>query len=116
MNFLADENVERPIVEALRNLGCDVCYLSEFTKQTIDDLLLDQANQESRILLTNDKDFGELVYLQRKNTVGIVLMRFTIAKSSHKARYMVSLLKTYGDRLNGSFTVVSESKIRIRKL
>ena len=116
MKFLADENVERPIVEALRKLGYDILYMSEIATRTIDEQLLMQANRESRILLTNDKDFGELVYLQRKNTGGVLLMRFGNASTSTKVQYMISLIKTYGDQLEGHFAVVTEKKVRLRRL
>jgi len=76
MKFLADENVEKPIVDMLRDKGHDVLFMSEITSGTIDDQLLEQANLEARTLLTNDKDFGELIYLQRKIATGIILMRF----------------------------------------
>jgi hypothetical protein len=70
----------------------------------------------SRILLTNDKDYGELVFLQKKVSAGIILMRFVSEKSSVKTRFMQSLLKIYGNNLQGYFTVVREGKIRRRPL
>jgi len=116
MNFLADEDVESPVVAMLRHEGHDVLYMCEITTGTVDEKLLEQANSESRILLTGDKDFGELVFLQKRVTAGIILMRFVSDKSSVKAHFMQSLLKTYGDSLLGHFTVVREGKIRRRPL
>lgn len=116
MNFLADEDVEKPVVEMLRNEGHDVLYMCQIATRTIDEKLLEQANSESRILLTGDKDFGELIFLQKKISAGIILMRFVSEKSSVKARFMQSLLKTYGNNLQGNFTVVREGKVRRRPL
>lgn len=116
MKFLADENVEKAIVDWLRNDSHDVFYVSEFMKQSIDDQFLEQANSESRILLTNDKDFGELVYLQGKNSAGIILMRFVSEKSSLKVKSIAYLINNYSDSLEGHFTVIDEAKVRIRKL
>ncbi len=116
MKFLADENVEKPVVDMLRQEGHDVLYVLEIARKTIDERLLKEANKESRILLTNDKDFGELIFLQGKVSRGIVLMRFVSEKSSIKSRFMKSALKNYSHRFSGSFTVVSESKVRIRPL
>jgi len=65
---------------------------------------------------TNDKDYGELVFLQKKVSAGIVLMRFISEKSMIKARFMQSLLKVYGDSLQGYFTVVREGQVRRRPL
>jgi predicted nuclease of predicted toxin-antitoxin system len=116
MNFLADENVEKPVVDALRRDGHNVLYLCEITTRTIDDQLLQQANSESRILLTNDKDFGELIFLQGKSAEGILLMRFVSDRSSVKVRFVESLMRTQADRLRGHFTVVSEGTLRRRPL
>lgn len=116
MKFLADENVEKAIVDRLRELRHDVLYISEFMSRSIDEQLLKLANDESRILLTNDKDFGELVYLQGKNSVGIILMRFVSERSTIKADFIAHLIDNFSDRLIGHFTFISEVKIRFRKL
>jgi predicted nuclease of predicted toxin-antitoxin system len=116
MKFLADENVEKHLVDFLRNEGHDVLYVPEMTRRSVDEKLLERANSESRILITNDKDFGELVYFQKKVTSGILLMRFVSEKSSFKIRFLKAVLKDYGHRLISAFTVVSESKVRIRPL
>lgn len=76
MKFLADENIEKPVVDHLRQEGFDVCYISEETRSLDDDRILAWANQEDRILLTNDKDFGELVFRQKRVRTGIMLLRF----------------------------------------
>ncbi|MBC8183333.1 DUF5615 family PIN-like protein [candidate division KSB1 bacterium] len=116
MKFLADENVEKPIVDWLRNNGFDVLYVSEFAKSSPDDELLEKANQEYRILLTNDKDFGELVFLQRKSSSGVILMRFTNDDSSNKVKHISHLVTNYRDKLEGNFTVISETKVRFRNI
>ena len=66
MNFLADESVDRPIVDSLRQRGHDVLYVAEMEPGISDDAVLDLANQEGALLLTADKDFGELVFRQRR--------------------------------------------------
>lgn len=62
MNFLADENVDRQIVERLRYVGFNVRYIAETAAGISDDEVLDLANSEESLLLTADKDFGELVF------------------------------------------------------
>ncbi len=61
MNLVADEGVDKPIVDALRNAGFDVQYILETHRGAEDDRILAIANIQQRILLTQDKDFGELV-------------------------------------------------------
>ncbi len=60
MNFLADEGVEREIVDALRSQGHDVLYVAEMSPGINDGEVLDLANKASSILITSDKDFGDL--------------------------------------------------------
>ena len=116
MRFLADENVEKAVVDILQSLGFDVLYAREKLKGVPDDELIDIANQEGRILITNDKDFGELVYLQKKIAEGILLMRFRSEKSDVKARFIESLIQSSSADLSGNFVVASEAGIRVRSL
>jgi len=116
MKFLADENVERPIVEVLRALGHDVLYASEMSRGEDDDRLLRLTNRERRVLITSDKDFGELVYLRGQVATGILLLRFRTERSSVKAALVETFLRSAASRLVGHFTVLSESGARIRPL
>jgi predicted nuclease of predicted toxin-antitoxin system len=62
IQFLADENVPRPIVQWLRSQGHDVLYAAETRAQTSDADLLSEAEAQSLVIITEDKDFGELVF------------------------------------------------------
>ena len=75
MKFIADEGVDAPIVSALRNKGYDVVYILELSPGKHDDIILNEANSQNRILLTQDKDFGELVFRLRQIHSGVVLIR-----------------------------------------
>ena len=77
MKFLADECCDAALVNALRVDGHDVLYVAESLRGATDEGILDRAFSESRILLTEDKDFGELVYRLRLPTCGCVLMLLT---------------------------------------
>ena len=65
MNFIADEGVEREIVDGLRAQGHEVLYVAEMSPAINDAEVLDLANKASSILITSDKDFGELVFRQQ---------------------------------------------------
>ncbi len=73
------------------------------------------ANQEARILLTQDKDFGELVYRLKKLHFGIILVRLTDQPSIVKAALINRVLYEYGNKLGNAFTVIQKNAIRIRK-
>ena len=64
MNLLVDENVDKSIVDELRQNGHNVLYIAEFAPSINDETVLHQANQNRALLLTEDKDFGELVFRQ----------------------------------------------------
>jgi len=78
MEFLADECCDRDFVEELRQSGHDVLYIFELKRGATDDEVLALAFDQRRILLTEDKDFGELVYRLKKPAHGIILIRIGV--------------------------------------
>jgi len=116
VRFLADENVEQPIVDALREAGHDVICVSEVVPGAPDRDVLGLANAQSRLLLTNDKDFGELSYREGLVSTGVVLLRFQTENGSRKAVLLLDALADTVDRLAGHFAVVVEGRVRLRPL
>jgi predicted nuclease of predicted toxin-antitoxin system len=115
MNFLADENVEASLVEVLRRAGHDVATVP-VQAGIRDREVLARSVEEHRILITNDKDFAELAFLQRSASVGIVLIRLPRCGSEEKASRVAEELKASGDRLAGAMTVIEEEATRRRAL
>ena len=115
MKLIADEGVDKPVVDALRLSGFDVLYILELNQGARDEFILSLANQEQRILLTQDKDFGELVFRLKNAHFGVVLIRLNGYLSSEKADIVVQLFIKYRDELVRSFTVIQPNAIRIRK-
>lgn len=75
MKFLADVNIEKSIVDELRKLGYDTLWIAE-DNPYLDDLTIFRiAKKENYILLTNNKDFGEIVFRQKLIPSGILLFR-----------------------------------------
>lgn len=116
MKFLADECCDAALVDALRGDGHDVLYAVESLRGATDEVVLTRAFSESRILLTEDKDFGELVYRLRRPAHGIVLLRFDVADRALKIPRLRDLLKRRGERLPGAFVVLEVDRVRIRPL
>ncbi len=116
MKFLADECCDTGLVQQLRNFGHDVVYIQETASGSSDNQVLKQAFTEKRILITEDKDFGELVYRLKKPVFGIILLRFNPLKRTEKIDRIKELLDHYSSKLNGHFTVVDIEKFRIRPL
>jgi predicted nuclease of predicted toxin-antitoxin system len=115
IKFVADEGVDAPIVRLLRQNGFDVFYIAEESPSIDDTIVLKIANTENRILITKDKDFGELVYRLRQVHTGVVLTRLEGLKPQLKAEIVLSVIQERIVEMRGSFTVIQPGAVRIRK-
>ena len=115
MNLLADEGVERQIVERLRQEGHVVLYIAEMEPGIEDDVILAQANSKQALLITLDKDFGELVYRQGLVHTGVILIRLEGLLPETKASLVAQVLQQRGSEMWQAFSVISHGTVRIRK-
>jgi len=116
MRFLADEDFPRAAVTALRRHGHDVVWVSEEHPGSSDKKLLGIAEKENRIILTLDKDFGDIAFQQKLPvSCGIVLFRGKISSLLHFAEFAVEVLESRDDWA-GNFTLVEWTRIRMRPL
>jgi len=81
-----------------------------------DEFVMDLAKKEERILLTEDKDFGHLVFSKGLPPTGVILIRFLPKERNKIGRVIVNLIKKEQDKLKDSFVVVQGDNIRIRRL
>ncbi len=116
MNFVADESVDRQIVESLRNNGNSVWYVAEMSPSISDDEVLQLANNKKAPLVTADNDFGELVFRQRLVSYGVVLIRLSGLSPDLKASIVSSAITRYEKEILENFSVISPNRIRIRKI
>ncbi|MHC1741846.1 MAG: DUF5615 family PIN-like protein [Syntrophobacteraceae bacterium] len=114
MNFLADEGVDLPVVQKLRSDGHEVLYVAEMDPGITDERVLAVANDKNALLLTADKDFGELVYRLRRISAGVLLMRLAGLSPASKAELVSSVVRAHGGLLMYTFTVVTPGMVRIR--
>jgi predicted nuclease of predicted toxin-antitoxin system len=115
MNLLADESIDRQIVERLRQDGHRVAYVAEMAPSTPDDQVLARANEDEAVLITSDKDFGELVYRQGRIHSGVVLLRLAGLSPQEKAAVASAVLRDRGTEVQDAFAVVSRRNVRIRR-
>ena len=99
MRFLADESCDFVVVRAPRSEGHDVLAVSEMQRRSIDRELMELARADNRILLTEDKDFGLLVFVGHMKSPGVVLIRFP-APARHLLGSAVRRLMAEITRLN----------------
>jgi predicted nuclease of predicted toxin-antitoxin system len=113
MKFLADESCAGPVIRALRDAGHDVTAIAEIAQGAADDVVMARALGEQRILITEDSDFGELVYAGGHSSAGVMLLRFPNRVRQSKPTSVVEAVAKLGARLMDSFTVVEPGRLRI---
>lgn len=112
--FLVDESTGQAVVEHLRDLGYDVVGVGELMPRAPDEAVIAHAYREQRILISNDRDFGDKVYRDGYPHAGVLLLRLSDDRASAKIRVITAIIRQHGDRLPNSFVVASERNIRIR--
>jgi predicted nuclease of predicted toxin-antitoxin system len=116
VNFVADECCDAVLVAALRRDGHDVLYVREFGPGSDDDVVLQLSATQQRVLLTEDKDFGELVVRFKLPAFAVVLLRIDPADTNTKLTRLREVLAQDASRIAGSIAVIDESKTRFRPL
>lgn len=116
MRWLADECVASEIVEQLRSAGHDVAYMAEIAPHSTDVQVIDRAHDERRLLLTEDKDFSELVYRWGRPVPGLVLLRIDSERHRLKWTRLQAAISRFGESLSGLHMVIEESRFRSRPL
>lgn len=115
MRFLADECCDFSVVQALRTAGYDVLCVSEVKPRADDTEVIKRAGRDKRILLTEDKDFGQLVYAHGYKIPGVIFLRFPSSARKSIAEDVVKLVDQQGENLIGCFTTVQPGQIRITR-
>lgn len=116
MRFLADESCDFAVVRALRSVGHDVIAVSEISPRLPDPDVARLARSENRVLLTEDKDFGQLVYAGSPASVGVIFFRFPSKVRGSLAGAAVQLVAQKGESLGKHFVVVQPGRVRISAL
>lgn len=114
MKLLADENIDRLIVARLRAAGHEVLSVAEMEPGIDDATVLARVNAQESLLITEDKDFGELIFRQQLLHGGVILVRLAGLGSSAKAKLVETILAAHGSEMPQAFTVISPAAVRIR--
>ncbi len=115
MRFLVDECTGPAVARWLRTQQHDVFSVYETARGMDDDEIVHKAFVDGRILITNDKDFGEKVYRERKPHRGVVLLRLNDERAASKIDAVRRLLAGYADQLADRFVVVTETTVRFAR-
>jgi len=114
MNFLIDHNVGRGVALALREDGHDVLFVGDVDPHMSDAVILAWAVREQRILITQDHDFGTLVYQSGQPHAGILLLRMGAARRAERVAVLRWILENYAAELPQHFTIYENGRLRIR--
>jgi predicted nuclease of predicted toxin-antitoxin system len=115
VTIVADENVDKQIVDRLRADGHDVLFVGELDPGIEDDAVLDRSRQANAILLTADKDFGHLVFRRHLLHSGVLLIRLAGLKPELKADLVARAFDRHAKELSAGFAVLLKRSLRLRK-
>jgi predicted nuclease of predicted toxin-antitoxin system len=116
MRLLVNENVTGTVITELRQRGHDVLSVKESMRGEVDTVILARAQAEQRVVVTHDKDFGELAFrTQLPASCGVVLFRLTGSDPDADNTRFLEALESRTDWA-GNFSVVTDDRIRMRPL
>lgn len=115
MRFLADESCDFTFVRVLRSAGHDVLAVVESAAGAPDDKVIALAHGQRRILITEDKDFGQLVFAAASSTSGVIYVRYPMRYRSTLGVDLLRLVEERGEALTGTSAVVEPGRIRISR-
>jgi predicted nuclease of predicted toxin-antitoxin system len=116
MRFLADESCDFTFVRVLRAAGHDVLAVAESSPGVADAKVIALAHGQRRILITEDKDFGQLVFAAAASTSGVIYVRYPMRQRSALGADLLRLVEQRGEALTGAFAVVEPGRIRISRI
>ncbi|MBA2733685.1 MAG: DUF5615 family PIN-like protein [Acidobacteria bacterium] len=115
MRFLVDECTGPKVAAWLHSQGHEIFSVFDEARGIEDDEVIQKAYDEHWILITNDKDFGEKVYRERRPHRGIIFMRLEDERAANKVEVLRRLLEGYADRLADQFVVVTDTRVRFAR-
>ena len=115
IRFLADESCDFAVVRSLRSEGYDVIAVSEYLPAAPDIEVLRTAVLDNRILITEDKDFGEWIFAHKEEMKGVIFIRFPGNARTELGEKFLKLIEKHGQDLLGNFTVLEPGRARIRR-
>ncbi|CAE6748877.1 MAG: DUF5615 family PIN-like protein [Nitrospira sp.] len=114
MNFVIDEGIDSAVIAQLRHNKHSVWAVAEMVPGLTDERILQIAQEREAILVTADKDFGELVFRQGHASHGVLLLRLHGLAAATKATLVGQVVDAHADKIPKSFVVVTQDLVQIR--
>ena len=116
MKFLADENIPLKVVKRLREDGLDITSIAEIQIGMNDEDIAKLSEKEKAILITFDKDFGEIIFRKLIKPYGLILLRIPPKSVDYIYNFLKWLLIESKIEFEDKLVVVREDKIRVLSL
>lgn len=116
MKFLADENIPLKVVKRLREDGLDIVSVAEIQIGMNDEDIAKLSEKEGAIIITFDKDFGEIIFRKSIKPYGLILLRIPPKSVDYIYNYLKWLLIESKIEFERKLVVVREDKIRVLNL
>ena len=117
MRLLANENIPRATVDTLRDAGHDVLWVSSEFPSIKDEAVILFASVENRIIITFDRDYGELLFKRRLDKpLGVIYLRLGNFEPEEPAEILLNYLSLPTSVFEGRFSVTTRSNMRQRHL
>lgn len=116
MKFIVDESTGKRAAVFLDKQGYDTVFVGDEFEGISDTEIMNKARTENRIIVTNDKDFGELAVKEKKSSEGIILLRLKIETPNQKIKVLGKILDNHKQRIQGNLLIAKEEKIKIREI
>ena len=114
LKFLVDVGVGRKVEQWLKENGYDVKSVIDIDPRMPDNQILKTAESDLRTVLTMDKDFGELVFKNRQNHKGVLILRLEDANGEQKQEVIKEILTAYSNDILNKFCVFKDGTLRIK--
>lgn len=114
LKFLIDVGFGRAVEDLLRTRGYDLKAVRDIDPCAKDSEILDIAVNEGRMVITMDKDFGELVHKLSMQHSGVLILRMEDARGMEKAEVVGKILAEYESEINGKFCIYQDERLRVR--
>jgi predicted nuclease of predicted toxin-antitoxin system len=112
--FLVDECAGKRLATLLVKAGYDVILVGDSKPSSSDEEVLSKAEGEERILITDDKDFGKLIFRSEKPSSGVILIRTTTTNPEERFKLLIKTLESTNPK--GKFIIVREKAVKVRKI
>lgn len=114
--IIADENIDHSLIDAIRELGIGVYSINESNGGIRDEQVIELSRIPPRIILTEDKDFGEWVFAHHIRGISVLFLRYHFKDTATMKAILIDLLAKRLQTLVGYFTTVTTQKIRTRPI